>query len=73
VLAEALRVVDRRHRVVVHDEVVRLVLPVEVDVLPDGTEVVAEVEPTGGLDAGDDDRFFRGIRFSSVSGVRGFH
>ena len=55
VLAEHHAVVRRGERVVVGDEVVAVVVGVllQLDVLLDGPEIVAQVQFTGGLDAGE--------------------
>ena len=54
VLAQERGVLDRRQGVVVGDEVEALALVLQRDVLPDGAEVVAEVQLARRLDAGED-------------------
>jgi hypothetical protein len=48
--AELRRVADGRQRVQIGDEIERLLMRLQGNVLPDGAEVVAPVRPAGGLD-----------------------
>ena len=53
VLPQLGRIAHRGQRVQVGDEVVRLLVVLQVDVLADGAEVVAPVESAGGLNAAE--------------------